>query len=628
MFQKSILKNIKQNNKIVDKRWAKFQEYLSKIDYIKKVKEEKFQTEFLQLIFENCLGYTLDTTNPNDYNLEREKTNETDSKKADGVILIDNKVIGIIELKAQNTKNLDKIENQALKVKDVFKEIVVGIQGNGNTIDMVEGKIKGNYFYGYSQELKQNIKLEKEIVKPILKGQDIKRYSPLETDLYVIYPHYLDENNKTKPYEENELKEKFPLTYEYLVNFKDELIKKKIKYKTNPSYWYALHRAREIINFEQTKIITPDIALKSQMSLDKGEFYHGTTLYSFIKKENIKEDYKYFLTLFNSSVMWFFIKNTGTELNNGYFRFKTKYLEPFGLPKIKNYNYFIENIKNLISISSQKLYDKNSHFEILEIEDKKLKITEFLFAKQRGYINNFKGHIDLDLKFYLLLPFLEKNLYIKLQNSDDKRISYGFNLDNKRTLLITTDNDIILSIFIQNNKNLNKQINNKRFVVVNQFGETATPLTLNCPAGSCPKTFWRQTDLLNELYHTLNQNSNEYEKLVDLSENMFKLNKQLQTTKQNFINELELEKIPKKLQNFEELEFDEFIKEIKKAKKLKFKDKLEERNFKNEWKALFENDKFKTNKIKLEIEKTDNKIDEMVFKLYGLNDEEIKVVKG
>ena len=46
------------------------------------------------------MGYTLDMTNPSNYNLEREKKNETDGKKADGVIYVDNKVIGVIELKA------------------------------------------------------------------------------------------------------------------------------------------------------------------------------------------------------------------------------------------------------------------------------------------------------------------------------------------------------------------------------------------------------------------------------------------------------------------------------------------------------------------------------------------------
>ncbi|MDD2790435.1 MAG: N-6 DNA methylase [Sulfurimonas sp.] len=115
LFQKSILKSYKQDEALVAQRWAAFQVYLSKIDYIKEVKEEKFQTEFLQLIFENCLGYTLDSTNPHAFTLEREKKNETNAKKADGVISVDGKVVGVIELKAQDTQNLDKVQTQAFE---------------------------------------------------------------------------------------------------------------------------------------------------------------------------------------------------------------------------------------------------------------------------------------------------------------------------------------------------------------------------------------------------------------------------------------------------------------------------------------------------------------------------------
>lgn len=118
-------------------------------------------------------------------------------------------------------------------------------------------------------------------------------------------------------------------------------------------------------------------------------------------------------------------------------------------------------------------------------------------------------------------------------------------------------------------------------------------------------------------------------KNIDESVNlMLEVNKKLQTTKQNFINELELEKITKKLQNFEELEFDMFIKEYKKAKKLKFANKLEERNFKNEWRDLFENDKKEALDLKSQIDTTDNEIDKMVYELYGLSEDEIALVEG
>ncbi|WP_148571709.1 Eco57I restriction-modification methylase domain-containing protein [Aliarcobacter cryaerophilus] len=113
MFQKSIINSVKQDEAKVALRWASFQKFLEKVEYIKTVKEEKYQDGFLVDIFENCLGYTLDMTNPKSFNLEREKKNETDGKKADGVIYVNEKVVGVIELKGQDTKNLDKIETQA-----------------------------------------------------------------------------------------------------------------------------------------------------------------------------------------------------------------------------------------------------------------------------------------------------------------------------------------------------------------------------------------------------------------------------------------------------------------------------------------------------------------------------------
>lgn len=121
---------------------------------------------------------------------------------------------------------------------------------------------------------------------------------------------------------------------------------------------------------------------------------------------------------------------------------------------------------------------------------------------------------------------------------------------------------------------------------------------------------------------------NQKEFYIQKADKMLSLNKQLQETKQNFTNELGLEKLPKKLQNFEELEFEEFVSEYAKTKKLKFADKLAERNFKQEWQAIFENDKILTCRLKDEIAATDKEIDAMVYKLYDLSDEEIKIIEG
>ncbi|MBR4140519.1 MAG: hypothetical protein IKR42_01930, partial [Campylobacter sp.] len=114
LFKEKIIKEQKQDEKTLNERYENLLKFQAKIEQIKDFKEEVYQTDFLHDIFEACLGYTLKTSNPAKFNLQRESKNETDSKKADGAILDKNgEVIGVIELKSYTTRNLDKVEEQA-----------------------------------------------------------------------------------------------------------------------------------------------------------------------------------------------------------------------------------------------------------------------------------------------------------------------------------------------------------------------------------------------------------------------------------------------------------------------------------------------------------------------------------
>ena len=64
-----------------------------------------------------------------------------------------------------------------------------------------------------------------------------------------------------------------------------------------------------------------------------GEFYSTTTVYGYIKKGDVPEDYRFWLGLLNSQLFWFFIQHTGYVLRGGYFTFKTDYVQPFPVPK-------------------------------------------------------------------------------------------------------------------------------------------------------------------------------------------------------------------------------------------------------------------------------------------------------
>ncbi|HBJ76992.1 MAG TPA: hypothetical protein DDY68_04100 [Porphyromonadaceae bacterium] len=228
---------------------------------------------------------------------------------------------------------LEKLDQCPLRLQDIYKSCSAGIVSMGDDLYMMKGRIEGDYFIGFSEKCNKEIKIEAQIVRPILKGEDVKRYSCPQNEYYMIYPHYL-EDGKTCTYTEEELKTNFPLCYEYLLPYKEDLVKTKIYSKENPIYWYGLHRPRKISMFEQKKIITAEISLGCNMTIDENNLYHNTTVYTIDLKEEYKSSMCEILAILNSKVMWYYLSSKGCTLKGGYFRFKTRYIESFPIPDI------------------------------------------------------------------------------------------------------------------------------------------------------------------------------------------------------------------------------------------------------------------------------------------------------
>ncbi|PIQ34822.1 MAG: hypothetical protein COW63_03075 [Bacteroidetes bacterium CG18_big_fil_WC_8_21_14_2_50_41_14] len=117
----------------------------------------------------------------------------------------------------------------------------------------------------------------------------------------------------------------------------------------------------------------------------------------------------------------------------------------------------------------------------------------------------------------------------------------------------------------------------------------------------------------------------EQQIFVSKADNIIELNIVLQKKINRFINRikdnLEIEKINNKLYAFYDFDFKSFLSELKKQKanlSLTAQD---------EWEDYFNNNKTEINQLLADIDKTDKEIDRMVYELYGLTEEEIKIVE-
>jgi uncharacterized protein YdcH (DUF465 family) len=83
-----------------------------------------------------------------------------------------------------------------------------------------------------------------------------------------------------------------------------------------------------------------------------------------------------------------------------------------------------------------------------------------------------------------------------------------------------------------------------------------------------------------------------------------------------------LDKLSKKLEKWQELSYSDFIKELKKKKiTLSLSEEAD-------WQDYFEENKQKAQALQTQIAQTDKEIDAMVHELYGLTEDEIKIVEN
>ncbi|QSG15199.1 Type II restriction enzyme, methylase subunit [Halapricum desulfuricans] len=184
---------------------------------------------------------------------------------------------------------LDRIDQQPRKLEDIAK-VYVGLQTSADSIYLLHhvGE-EGEYELVESKEDGETHKIETEILKPFLKGEDVGRYEYVETDRRVIFPYDIPDNStgekEARFIEEKELSEKYPKAYDYLTKH-EEALRGREDGKMDNERWYDYVYPKNLTKFEQNKILTPEIGYGGSFTLDENDHYHKTKVYGVLLNDD------------------------------------------------------------------------------------------------------------------------------------------------------------------------------------------------------------------------------------------------------------------------------------------------------------------------------------------------------
>ena len=256
-----------------------------------------------------------------------------------------------------------KIEAVGTPLKDWDIQINYGIKTGFNEAFIINGEKR--------KELIAQDPKSAEIIRPILRGRDIKRYGYEFADLYLLFIPWHFPLHLAKPEikgasleAEKAFENQYPAIYNHLLQYKKELSNRN-KAETGIRYeWYALQRwgANYWEDFSKQKIMYSEIVREPQFYLDnKGEFFAEAT--SFIMTGSNLE---YLYHLLHSKTITYFFKTfyAGGGLGGDGYRYKKVFLEKLPVPKdiinINNENNIEKVVSQLYKLTEEEINYINS----------------------------------------------------------------------------------------------------------------------------------------------------------------------------------------------------------------------------------------------------------------------------
>jgi len=251
-----------------------------------------------------------------------------------------------IILTPEEEKIKEKIERIGTPLKDWDVNINYGIKTGYNEAFIIDGPTKNRLI---AEDPKSA-----EIIKPILRGRDIKRYKAEFADKWLINTHngYKTADGRYVPrIDVNQ----YPAIKRHLDKYWKKIIKRDDQGKTP----YNLRNCAYVEEFKKEKIVYNDINQKLTFSLSEEGVFFNNTVY-FITWNSLNY---YLLGVLNSKLIDWYYKKISAQLGEKAVRMFSIYVENLPIVKSNRKHIIEQTISRILKHSSSNTFEEDMYID-------------------------------------------------------------------------------------------------------------------------------------------------------------------------------------------------------------------------------------------------------------------------
>ena len=265
----------------------------------------------------------------------------------------------------KGTALFERLGRMPVKLENTTDRIFQGIKTSADKIYIVEERErKSGRVKVYSPEKDAEYWLEPDLLHPLIKGGDSRRYILSRTNRLILFPYAPGHDGSSTLISEAVLKSEYPLTWMYLVDNRAYLENREHG-KMKGKQWYGYGRIQALDVMPLPKLFTPDIAQHASFSLDEtGEaFFTGGVAggYGILVQRN--QSREYILGLLNSKVLEWVIKQSATQMRGGYYSFESRFIRTLPIRAINfsdradkaRHDRVVKLVESMLALHKQKV---------------------------------------------------------------------------------------------------------------------------------------------------------------------------------------------------------------------------------------------------------------------------------